>query len=119
MAIKIYGMKLSTCTKRVLTVLYEKDIPFELIEVDLTKGAQKLPSYLKMQPFGKIPVMDDDGFVLFESRAIAKYLATKYAAQGTPLLPAAGDLKAQALVDQVSTQFRSRPTTYVVVDVSE
>lgn len=41
---------------------------------------------------------DDDGFILFESRAIAAYIATKYASQGTALIPT--DLKANALYQQ-------------------
>lgn len=62
-------------TARVLVTILEKELPYELIFVDIAKGEQKKEDYLKMQPFGKVPVMDDDGFVMFESRAICRYLA--------------------------------------------
>jgi glutathione S-transferase len=101
MVLKIHGVKGSTCTQRVLTALYEKDVPFELITIDFSKAEHKSEKYMKLQPFGKIPVLDDDGFILFESRAIAKYIAKKYAGQGTQLIPADGDLKAYGLFEQV------------------
>ncbi|KAK0705966.1 hypothetical protein B0T26DRAFT_679725 [Lasiosphaeria miniovina] len=82
MVLKIYGTKTSTCTKRVLAVLYEKKAGL-------------------LHPFGKVPVLEDDGFVLFESRAIANYIARKFAGQGTPLLPADDDVKARALFDRL------------------
>ncbi|PMD18667.1 putative glutathione S-transferase [Hyaloscypha hepaticicola] len=100
MVLKLHGVKGSTCTQRVLTALYEKEVPYELITIDFAKAEHKSEKYLKLQPFGKIPVLEDDGFNLFESRAIAKYIAKKYASQGTPLMPAEGDLKAYGLFEQ-------------------
>ncbi|KAH7922081.1 glutathione S-transferase [Leucogyrophana mollusca] len=99
MPLKIYGLSLSTCTRRVAVVCKEKGIPYELISVDLTKGDQKAPSFTTHQPFGQVPYIDDDGFILYESRAIGRYLAKKYADQGTPnLVPA--EPKAEALFEQ-------------------
>jgi glutathione S-transferase len=101
MVLKVYGAKRSTCTQRVLTALYEKGVPYELITIDFSKAENKSEKYMKLQPFGKIPVLDDDGFILFESRAIAKYIAKKYAGQGTSLIPAEDDLKAYGLFERV------------------
>jgi len=102
MVLKIHGARGSTCTQRVLTALYEKDVPYELVTVDFKVGEHKSEKYMSTkQPFGKVPVLEDDGFILFESRAIAKYIAKKYAGQGTPLLPADNDLKAYGLFEQV------------------
>jgi glutathione S-transferase len=55
MVLKLYGIGLSTCTRRVATVLYEKKIPFELVVVDIGKGEHKSAEYIKKQPFGQIP----------------------------------------------------------------
>jgi glutathione S-transferase len=102
MGLKLYGMREATCTQRVLTTLAEKNVEdFEFIKVDLFTGEQLQPSHLEKQPFGKVPVLDDDGFLVYESRAICKYLARKYAGQGTELIPAEGDLKAYAMFEQV------------------
>lgn len=47
----------------------------ELVHVELAKGEQRAPSYLKMNPNGRVPVLEDDGFFLTESHAIMQYLA--------------------------------------------
>jgi glutathione S-transferase len=101
MVLKLYGFHLSTCTRTVATVLHEKQVPFEFIPVDLLKGEQKFPEFVAKQPFGQVPYIDDDGYILYESRAIARYIATKYADQGTPLLPK--DLKAYGLFEQAAS----------------
>lgn len=103
MAIKLYGNPLSTCTRRVSTVLREKNVPYEFHRIDFSKGEHKSPDYLKKQPFGQVPYIDDDGFILYESRAICRYIATKYRDQGTPLIPDPSDLKATALFEQAAS----------------
>lgn len=100
----------------------EKQIPYELVFIDVMNGAHKTPEYKKnLQPFGQIPVMDDDGFKLYgksdqplpnililfhvylatESRAIGRYIATKYADSGTPnLIPDPKDFEAFGLFER-------------------
>ncbi|KAJ7114789.1 glutathione S-transferase [Mycena epipterygia] len=78
----------------VAMVLAEKKIPFEHILVDLEKGDTKTPDFLAKQPFGEVPVIDDNGFVLYESRAICRYLEEKYADQGPALIPRGVEEKA-------------------------
>ncbi|KAG2142277.1 glutathione S-transferase [Suillus bovinus] len=99
--VKLYGSPISTCTRLVALVCKEKNIPYELIQVDLFKGEQKAPSFTALQPFGQVPYIDDDGFILYESRAIARYLIMKYPNQGTPLIPS--DPKANALFEQAAS----------------
>jgi glutathione S-transferase len=55
MVLKLYGFPYSTCTKRVATALKETNTPFELVEVDLTKGAHKAEDFVAKQPFGQVP----------------------------------------------------------------
>ena len=105
MVLKLYGMALATCTKRVRVVLEELGVPYELVVVDMLKDEHKAATHLVHQPFGQVPYIDDDGFVLFESRAIGRYLVAKYA-QGDKkkLMPtAADDLARYALFEQAAS----------------
>ncbi|KAJ6549335.1 glutathione S-transferase [Mycena sp. CBHHK59/15] len=82
-------------------VLAEKQVPFELVVVDVAAKAHKTPEYLAMHPFGQVPVADDDGFILYESRAICRYVAEKYTDRGPALIPT--ELKARALFEQAAS----------------
>lgn len=93
---KVYGHPASTCTRKVLTVLAEKGHEAEFVLVDLMKGEHKQEAHLARQPFGVVPALDDDGFQLYESRAIARYLDDKLS--GPKLVPA--DAKDRARVEQ-------------------
>ncbi|KAJ7616990.1 glutathione S-transferase [Mycena polygramma] len=102
MVLKLYGPNYAAGGNGLVAmVLAEKQIPFELVEVEMSAKAHKTPEFLAMHPFGQVPVIDDDGFILCESRAICRYLADKYPDQGTPLFPT--DLKARALVEQAAS----------------
>lgn len=82
----IYGMYGSTCVRRVLTTLVEKGVEeFKLVPISLAKGEHKQPEFLKLQPFGIIPVYEDEDVRMFESRAIARHIGTKFESQGTDL----------------------------------
>ncbi|KAJ7097048.1 glutathione S-transferase [Mycena belliarum] len=102
MVLKLYGAPLPIgTTLAVLMTLVEKQIPFEMVTVDLQNDAHKAPEYLAVQPFGQVPAIDDDGFIIYESRAICRYLAEKYAHQGTPLIPT--ELQAKARFEQAAS----------------
>jgi glutathione S-transferase len=75
--VKVYGHPISTCTRKVLTTLAEKGHAHEFGLVDLFKGQQKSPEHLARHPFGVVPVLEDDGYSLYESRAIIRYLDAK------------------------------------------
>jgi len=98
MVLKLYGHGYSNNTVRVAIVLHEVKVPFEFHTVDLQKGEHKTPGHIEKHPFGQVPYIDDDGFILYESRAICHYLATKYAGQGPKLIPT--EPKANALFQQ-------------------
>ncbi|TFK27922.1 glutathione S-transferase [Coprinopsis marcescibilis] len=103
MVLKLYGWPKSTCTQRVACALIEKKVPFEFIMVDLFKGESKTPEYIAKQPFGQVPCLDDDGFILYESRAIARYIAEKHANQGTPNLIPIKTIQSRALFEQAAS----------------
>jgi len=86
--IKVYGHPLSTCTRKVLATLGETNTPHELIVVDFAKGEHKQPAHMARQPFGQVPTIDDDGFALYESRAIARYVNEKANGNLAPKDPA-------------------------------
>lgn len=86
-------------------VLHEKNVPYELIPIDFSTGQHKSDAFLKMQPFGKVPVLEDDGVFVYESRAMAKYVARKYEGQGTKLMPGQEDLVGYGLFEQVFCSF--------------
>jgi glutathione S-transferase len=99
MTLIVHGAPYSTCTQRILTTLEELNVTdYKLEFVDLSKGAHKSPDFLKLQPFGQVPVLQDGDIAIFESRAIVRYLSEKYAGQGTLLL--GKTVKDKALVSQ-------------------
>ncbi|KAL2895438.1 Glutathione S-transferase PARB [Bienertia sinuspersici] len=71
--VKVYGPPLSTAVSRVLACLLEKQLQFELISVDMSKGEHKSPYYLKIQPFGQVPAFQDDSIT---SSSQEQYAAT-------------------------------------------
>ena len=93
--IKLHGHPASTFTRKVLCTLHEINAPFDLHFVDLLAGEQTQSAHLSRQPFGRVPTIDDDGFTLYESRAIIRYLNDQY---GGNLVPP--DVRARALMDQ-------------------
>jgi glutathione S-transferase len=84
--LKLYGQYRSR-TFRVAWLLKESNIPYEHVNVTINvEGATcKEPKYLALNPNARVPTIDDDGFVMWESAAINLYLAEKYR---SPLWPA-------------------------------
>lgn len=76
--IKLYRHPLSGHSHRVELLLSLMGINADIIDVDLMQGAHKTPEFLRKNPAGQVPVLDDDGTVLADSNAILVYLASKY-----------------------------------------
>lgn len=74
---KLYSHPISQHSRRVHMLLEELAMPFELRPVALPEGEHKSEWFRALNPNGQIPVIDDDGHVLFESHAIMRYLADK------------------------------------------
>ncbi|MFN8625424.1 MAG: glutathione S-transferase family protein [Candidatus Binatia bacterium] len=92
--LKLYYHPNSTFARRVRIALLEKAIPAELVEVDMAARAHRAPWYLALNPYGRVPTLDDDGFVIYESAAILEYLEATHPAP--PLVPP--DTRGRALV---------------------
>jgi glutathione S-transferase len=76
---KIYAFAPSPNCQKVLAVARELGLPFETVHIDIFKGEAKTPAFLAKNPNGRLPVLEDEGFVLWESNAILAYLAAKQA----------------------------------------
>jgi glutathione S-transferase len=105
--IKLYDFKSSPNCQRVKIILAEKNLPYEIVPIDLRAQEQKTPDYLKLNPYGKVPVLTDDGTVLYESCIINEYLDEKY--PNPSLLPKEPGKKAKAriLIDYGMAHFDS------------
>jgi glutathione S-transferase len=85
MAITLYDALPSANSDRVKIVLHEKGLAYKRVTLNLANKEQKRPEFLKLNPYGKVPVIDDNGKVLFESCIINEYLDEQY--PNSPLMP--------------------------------
>lgn len=91
---KLYHFPPSTNSLKVRIALLEKGLEFESVIIDLTKKEQKNPEYLKINPFGQVPALDDDGFIVYDSTIINEYLEDEY--PHPPLMPDDSENRARA-----------------------
>ena len=76
--ITLYHFALSGHAHRAQLALSLMGLPHRLVDVDLKRGEHKRPEFLRLNPFGQVPVIDDAGTVVHDSNAILVYLATRY-----------------------------------------
>jgi len=93
--LKIYGADLSAPANKVRMTANILGLEYEYIRVNIREGEHRTEKYLKLHPAGKVPAIDDSGFILFESDAIIKYLAVS---ELSSLYP--DDPKQRAAIDQ-------------------
>jgi glutathione S-transferase len=91
----IYGSDLSGPAIKVRLTASFLGLDYKWHLVNLREGEQKKEWFLKINPVGKVPAIDDDGFFLFESNAICKYLCDKH---NSPAYPK--DVKKRAVIEQ-------------------
>lgn len=96
---KLYGYK-NGRTIRALWALEEVGAQYEYVEVDLFRGEGREPSFLKINPGGKVPVLDDHGMIVTESAAICMHLAEKF--PESHLLPPPGTSERTACYKWIS-----------------
>jgi glutathione S-transferase len=92
--IKLYTYPASSNSRKVRVVLLEKGLEFERVTIDLSKKEQKSPEYLKIHPYGTVPALDDEGFVVYDSTVINEYLEDEY--PYPPLMPKDSEGRARA-----------------------
>jgi len=93
--LKLFFNPRSTFSRRVHIALLEKQIPFEAVNIDMAVREHKSEAHLSRNPYGRVPAIDDDGFLLYESASILMYLEATHPQPA--LVPA--DAQGRALVD--------------------
>jgi glutathione S-transferase len=103
--IRLYDCPDCPFCQKVRVVLAEKDLEYETHMVDLKAGEQRTPEFLKLNPYGKVPVLIDDETVVYDSTIINEYLEDEYPIP--QLLPddSAGRAKARLLEDYCDNSF--------------
>jgi glutathione S-transferase len=119
---RLHWHPFSIFPRRVRVALREKRLPYEDVFVDLPNGGTRTPEFLRLNPFGHVPVLEDDGVVLYESLAILEYLEERQpdpallpaerAARGRArqFMCASGDYLAGPLKRWLSRIFSPEPT---------
>ncbi|MGV8920421.1 MAG: glutathione S-transferase family protein [Pseudomonas sp.] len=114
---KLYSYPLSGHSHRVRLFLSLLGIEYSLINVDLSVKAHKDPEFLKVNPFGQLPALDDDGEVISDSLAILVYLAKKYGnTDWLPEAPAAA-ARVQRWLSVAAGEIRQGPASARLITV--
>ena len=96
MTLTLYDAFRSPNCDRVLIALHEKQLAFRRVTLDLGAKEQKKPEFLRLNPYGRVPVLIDDDLILYESCLINEYLEAKHPSpplmHGNPALVARGRL---------------------------
>ncbi|MGE7957809.1 glutathione S-transferase family protein [Pseudomonas sp. NPDC089530] len=95
--LKIWGRKNSSNVRKALWCAEELGLTYEAVDAGGAFGVVDTPAYRAMNPNGRIPLIEDDGFVLWESNTIVRYLAARHAA-GTSWYPS--DVQARASAEK-------------------
>jgi len=108
--LKLYDFLESGNGYKVRLLLHQLDIPYQRIELDITRGQTRTPEFLARNRNGRIPLLGlEDGSALAESNAIQFYFA-----EGTPFLPTGRLERAQALQWMFFEQYSHEPYIAVV-----
>jgi glutathione S-transferase len=98
--IKIWGRNTSSNVQKVMWAVGEIGLPHERIDIGGPFGKNREPSYLAMNPNGLVPTLEEeDGFVLWESNSIVRYLAARHPVSGLEPADPQARARAQAWMD--------------------
>ncbi|MBK9625478.1 MAG: glutathione S-transferase [Rhodocyclaceae bacterium] len=115
--IKLYRHPLSGHSHRVQLMLSLLNLPTELADVDLMKGAHKQAEFLALNPFGQVPVLDDNGTILADSNGILVYLARRYGGDSWLPTDAVGEAAVQRWLSVAAGQIAFGPAAARLVTV--
>jgi glutathione S-transferase len=114
---KLYYHPISGHAHRAHLFLSLLGLEFELVEVDLMKAEQKSAAFLALNPFGQVPVLEDEGSVIADSNAILVYLATRYGdASWLPRDPLGAD-SVQRWLSVAAGEIASGPATARIINL--
>jgi len=103
---------------KVRIVLAEKEMDCDLITVDLQAGQHRQPEFLKLNPFGRVPVLIDEGFVVYESTIINEYIDDEY--PEPPLRPVdSGERSRMRLLEDYADTAFTLPAMAVQMELSK
>lgn len=111
--VTVFGADYSVYVRIVRLALAEKGVPYKLVEVDIFAEDGLPEQYLERHPFGKIPAFEHDGFRLFETSAITRYIDAAF--ECPPLIPS--DARGAARTDQFVGMMDSYAYRAMVWDV--
>jgi len=118
--IKLYDFLSCPFGQKVRIVLAEKALTYDLVVVDLTQHENRKPDFLRLNPFGRVPVLVDDETTIYDSTIINEYLEDEY--PEPPLLPPIGSSamrsKARLFEDFADTSF-TPPVGQLIAEVSK
>jgi glutathione S-transferase len=114
---KLYYHPISGHAHRAHLFLSLLGLDFELVEVDLLKAEQKTEAFLQLNPFGQVPVLEDEGSVIADSNAILVYLAARYGdARWLPQDPV-GAANVQRWLSVAAGEIASGPATARIINL--
>jgi glutathione S-transferase len=114
--LKLYDYPDCPFCQKVRVVLAEKDLEYEKIFVDLRKQEQKLPDFLRLNPYGKVPVLLDEDEVIYDSTVINEYLEDEYPLPRLMPEDSGGRARVRMLEDYCDNSFIP-PTTMLLTQL--
>ncbi|WP_342113266.1 glutathione S-transferase family protein [Pseudoduganella sp. OTU4001] len=114
---KLYYHPISGHAHRAHLFLSLLGLDYELVEVDLMKAEQKTEAFLKLNPFGQVPVLEDHGIVIPDSNAILVYLATRYGDSNWLPKDAVGAANVQRWLSVAAGEIASGPATARIINL--
>jgi len=104
-------------SQKVRVVMAEKDLEYERVLVDLRKSEQRAPEFLKLNPYGKVPVLIDEEIVIYDSTIINEYIENEYPAPSLMPDDSAGCARVRLLEDFCDNSFIP-PTLIILAELA-